>query len=143
MSKLAEQWFAAGLLATYMGCGGPDPKPTPTPTPTPTPVVEPTPLPSDPCPKMSYELEDTTSGGLLIGEVRAAQQEIGDVCGLDPELSLCELAGVLRNKGYEAYFGTDAVWIRRQDHLWEEHHAVFYGNGCWLSNTWYGTFREK
>lgn len=137
-----DKWFAAALFCAFVGCngGGPKPKPTPNPTvePTPTPVPSPT---ADMCPVLAVELVDSQEPGILVGEVRAAQQAIGDVCGLDPELSLCELASTLRASGREAYFGTDAVWLKR-DRFWEEHHAVFYGNGCWLSNTWYGTFEE-
>ena len=136
-----DKWFAAAMFCMFIGCNGDHPKPTPTPTPSATPAPLPTPT-ADVCPVLSVSLVDSSSGELLVGEVRAAQQEIGDVCGLDPELSLCELAAKLRANGREAYFGNDAVWVKRDDGQWEEHHAVFYGNGCWLSNTWYGTFKE-
>lgn len=66
--------------------------------------------------------------------VAAARDEVGDVCGSEPETSLERMARALTlDHGLCAVRLDDAVFVQRTDdeHLWEEYHAVSYLTGCW------------
>lgn len=90
-------------------------------------------------------MEWETLPSQYVDTVRLAQAAVGDVCGKEPEESLDALAVQLREQGYCAGRMDDAVFIRRSDDLklFEEHHACYYGNGCWLSNPYRGTWRHE
>ncbi len=139
---------AAIVAVSMLGlghCGG-----TPTPGPTPTPTVAPTPTPT-PAPGECYapadgpqwHPADPQGPTQLLTLVRGAEQRVGDVCGQVPDASLEVLAGTLREAGLCAGRQNDAVMVQRPDGLFEEHHAVYYGDGCWLSNSFRGLWEYR
>lgn len=131
-----RSWYAASILASLLACRPPAPAPTPAPTPIPTPSPIEAPLACAPAPTLDLSpLQPEPTFRLA---VRAAQEALGDVCGQDPSLSLDRLAIQLHEAGYCANRDEDRVVIQRDPPfgaLYEEHHAVYYGNGCWTSNT--------
>jgi hypothetical protein len=119
--------------------------PTPVPKPSPSPTVQPSPTPT-PCVVPPDSAAWTPVEGVapqLVPAVRAAQEAVGDVCGTDPQTSLDILASALRRAGYCAGRQTDAVMVQRGDRAWEEHHAVAYGNGCWIATPYRGTWTVR
>lgn len=147
--------LAVLLVGFLWGCPGPGPAPSPTPSPTPTPVPTPTPSPTpSPSPATCTVIDDdlleqtALMDNLLTPTVRDAEAALGDVCGAPPDESLCRMAAYLTGLGFESFVSqradgsrADAVFVRRpSDGLLEEHHAVYYANGCWLSNTWRGVW---
>ncbi len=127
------------------GCPKPTPSPSPSPSPTVEPTPEPTPTPCVPPPdEVGWDPVDARPTQHKQA-VRDAQEFIGDVCSQAPEASLERLGSRLRLMGYCAGRNDDAVFFQRDDddELWEEHHAVYYGNGCWLSNTYRGMWRHR
>lgn len=126
---------AFGMAVALFGCPGPGP--TPTPTPSPTPTIEPTPTPTPvgclpPAGETGWTEWDTLAPE-HIAVVIATRDEIGNVCGQEPEASLELMGTALRAKGLCSGRKDDAVFIRRSDdsHLWEEYHSVAYATGCW------------
>ena len=123
----------------------PEPSPAPTPTPTPTPAPTPTPVPACVVPHS----DDSRWQPLGVGygpsfgqQMVDAAAAIGDVCGRDPEESLTRLAAQLRLWGLCADKWADGVLVQNAAGLWEEYHAVAYGNGCWTERGRYrGTWR--
>lgn len=143
------RYLAAVLIVALGACNPPNPQPTPSPSPSPT--VEPTPLPTptptpEPigCQPVKFDFPVILTAQ-YVGAVRTAQAEIGDVCGKDPVESLQRLAIRMTANGLCAFQDEDRVLVgASQDaKLWEEHHAVFWGNYCWLSNTYRGTFERQ
>jgi len=137
---------ALGLLV-LVACTPPSPPvptPTPTPIPTPTPTPDPTPTPGDCTIWPDAVWTDTLlADNQLKDVVRVAEAGVGDVCGRPPAESLCRLAVRLDSIGYPSGVTGDAVFVKRpSDGLYEEHHAVYYGDGCWLSNTWRGVWAK-
>jgi len=138
-----SRYLTAFLLLAVLGCTPPKPTPSPEPTPTPTatPTPTPTPLPTPGPVACTIFGEEANFKISLLNDnqlkdvVRAAQANVGDVCGQPPSVSLCRLAVQLDKMGYPAGVAGDSVMVMRRDVLYEEHHAVYYGNGCWLSNT--------
>ena len=113
---------------------------TPQPSPSPSPTVAPTPTCVVPPDGPAWQPVDPVPPSELFRAVRNAQEAVGDVCGQEPEASLDVLASALRAAGVCAARQADAVMVEREDGLWEEHHAAYYGNGCWLSNTYRGAW---
>ena len=67
------------------------------------------------------------------------RQELGDVCGNDPNDTLLEVAKRLRARGYCASAPwPDAVGVGVLNQDVEEWHLVSYGNGCWTGNSFKG-----
>jgi len=131
-----RSWYAASILIGFLACHAPAPAPTPTPTPIPTPSPIETPLACAPAP--SLDLSPLQPEPVFRLAVRAAQEALGDVCGQDSSLSLDRLALQLCEAGYCANRDEDRVVIQREPpfgDLYEEHHAVYYGDGCWTFNT--------
>lgn len=141
------------LLLGVISCGPiPTPSPSPSPNPTSTPSPSPSPTPSTSC----TIIQDAKLTPTLLMDnqlkdlIRFTQAQIGDVCGISPEESLCALAHKLTSQGTEAFMTidengklSDAIFvIRDTDDLYEEHHAVYYANGCWLSNSWKGVWAK-
>lgn len=123
----------------------PTPTPTPNPTPTPTPIPSPTPVPTE-CPFVVDELWTPTllKDDQLKSIVRLAQEDLGSVCEEEPLESLKLLCNRINAMGYPTVITNDAVFIQRPtDGLWEQHHAVYYGSGCWLSNTWKAVWAKE
>ncbi len=131
------------VLLPLLGCR-PDnpPAPTPSPSPTVSPTPQPTPTPCLPPVVLEGWTEWETLPPQYVQAVRDAQAALGDVCGQEPEASLDRLGAKLREAALCAGRLDDAVFIRRSDDLslFEEHHAAYYGNGCWLSNPYRGTW---
>lgn len=136
----------------HCGTSTPQPSPSPSPTvapspaPSPTPTPVPTPTPGEcyaPADGPQWHPADPQQPTQLLTLVRGAQQQIGDVCGQPPETSLEVLAGTLREAGLCAGRQGDAVMVQRADGLFEEMHAVYYGDGCWLSNAYRGLWEYR
>lgn len=130
------------VIALLCGCPPPEPTPTPTPTATPTPAPTPTPACVPPPDGLDWQPAGDPPSQRL-SAVHVSQQALGDVCGIEPDISLDRLGEALRSIGHCAGRMSDAVFVLRDDGLWEEHHAVYYGNGCWLSNTYRGSWRYQ
>ena len=86
----------------------------------------------------------------MLWAVREATDYIGDRCGHadateGPQReSLRMLAAELEAHGFCAgYMPPDAVFVERQDGRFEEHHAVYFGDGCWLSNSFKGIWEHR
>jgi hypothetical protein len=69
----------------------------------------------------------------LTEAVLAAEARIGPRPGTDPHVSLARLAAELRRDGYCAIAGIEAVFLRAEDGLVEEFHAVAFGTGDWIA----------
>jgi hypothetical protein len=70
-------------------------------------------------------------GSQLVAQVSAAKDAVGDRCGRNVQESLALVAGKLREQGLCASGPwVDAVVVRAPDGLYEEHHVVAYGTGC-------------
>lgn len=147
------RYLAAVLIVALGACNPPVPQPTPSPSPSPTvePTPEPTPVPTPTatpipigCQPVALDFPVILTAQ-YVGAVRTAQEEIGDVCGQDPVQSLQRLALRLTAKGLCAFQDEDRVFVgASQDAaMWEEHHAVYWGNYCWISNTYRNTFTRK
>jgi hypothetical protein len=67
-----------------------------------------------------------------LAAVTAAREKLGDPAGQAPQQTLGRLAAQLRADGYCAIAGQEAIFIKREDKLWEEHHSVDFGKGGWL-----------
>lgn len=132
------------LLAVLLAACSPKPKPTPSPSPTveATPVPEPTPLPR--CEQVTL-VNPRFKEPMYSKAVRVGQEAVGDVCAADPVQSLQLLALALNDRGLCAFQMDDAVFVAAQQEslVWEEHHAVFYGNGCWTSNTYRFSYTKE
>jgi hypothetical protein len=61
------------------------------------------------------------------------QAQLGDACGKDALQSLDALGAYMRARGYCAGRSVDSVAVLAPDELWEEYHAVYFGNGCWVT----------
>ena len=151
-----ELLLLLGLLATIIvvavACPAPAPVPSPSPSPLPTPIacVIPSNLPDcgpgitsscwQPREGVGSWNPDLVNPPPYVMAVRTAQASVGDQCGKNPVASLELLAGSLKQVGYCAERMNDAVFIRRPDSLFEEMHAVYYLDGCWLSNPYKGAW---
>lgn len=72
----------------------------------------------------------------LWSQYRQALEGVGDRCGQDPEDTLGLIAARMRDLGVcAAGPWADALIAKRSDGLWEEWHAVYYGNGCTIATT--------
>ena len=128
--------YIATALAGIVGCRHDPPAPSPPPVTTTT-LPAPTCIFPGPLDVAALQPEQ-----LFQQAVRGAQEALGDRCGyaLDdgaPQVqSLQMLAAELRRRGYCAWQDEDRVVIQREPppgKLWEERHAVYWGNGCWLA----------
>jgi hypothetical protein len=137
--------LAVLVIMSMMGCIPPAPQPTPSPTVEPTAEPTPTPIPA------SCQVVELGSGykgkAAFTNKVRTGQSVLGDVCvcGRDPFESLRDLAAYLNADGLCAFVDDDKVMIgsKQDSELWEEHHAVFFGNGCWVATPYRYTFERK
>ena len=146
--------IGVALLGLLIGCNPPaPPQPSPTPTPFPTPTPTPTPTPSPtPTPGVTHcgenleliepGIDPSVRAPLMQPILEAAKARVGDVCGKDPIDSLNKLAQELRNEGWCAGHppADDEVYVKAPpppagDSLYEEWHAVYFGDGCWTSGT--------
>jgi hypothetical protein len=134
--------LSGSLLLVWCGPGPvPHPSPSPTVAPTATPAPTPTPCVVPPDGPQWQPVESVAP--LMVKAVRDAQVTAGDACGAPPEWSLDRLAGVLVAAGYCAARQSDAVMVRRADGLYEEHHAVAFGNGCWIATPFRGIWSYR
>lgn len=70
-------------------------------------------------------------------DVKAATTQLGDRTGRPPRESLDLLAVTIRAQtGRCVVSGIEAVFIARDDGLYEENHAVFFGDGSWTNSGW-------
>ena len=134
------------LALTLISCN-PNPSPSPSPSPSPTNVPTPTPSPSPTeCGIVANELwtETLLLDNQLKDVVRLTQADLGSVCGLEPLDSLKLICNRLNLLGYPTVITGDAIYIQREsDGLHEQHHVVYYKDGCWLSNTWKGVWAKE
>jgi hypothetical protein len=83
--------------------------------------------------------------GMQLGaQVGAAKDKVGDRCGKNIQESLALVAGALREQGLCASGPwVDAVAVKAPDGLYEEHHVVAYGTGCFTAtpNGYKGAWR--
>lgn len=133
-------WYAAPILAGLLGCGPPNPNPTPTPNPnpTPTPVVSPTPTPILTCTILPEEAWTATllTDSFHADRIADIESIIGDVCGRDPIPSLCTLSQEISlpsHGGYPSVVSDNALFIQKEDLLWEKYEPVDLVTGCWIS----------
>ena len=69
--------------------------------------------------------------------IDSAKLTVGERCGTDHQGSLATLdllGAELRERGYCASRGADALSIRTPDGLYEEWHSVSFATGCWANN---------
>lgn len=140
------------------GCGinwgdipWPQPKPTPTPSPEPTPEPTPTPTPP-PSPVCAYpaaepQLVPISDAATLLDVVKTAERELGDLRQPGGGTALARhnnrlLAAKLREKGYCAFAGQEAVFVLAEG-LWEEYHAAAETDGGWTQNPARGAHRNE
>ena len=92
------------------------------------------PPPPQPACGVESDLVPSTCAEQLFGEqVRAAIESLPSACGADPRVSLERLAVKLRADGLCAFAGVEAVFVKRGiDNKFEEYHAVYFGNGCYI-----------
>lgn len=131
--------FGAMTICALSGwiyaCIQPAPQPKPTPTATPAPSHEPTVVPCVPPGEAQAWKPAGTPENISKAAVRAAQEQLGDVCGEDPTATLERLAAALRDAGVCAGRMTDGVFVETdRPTLYEEWHPVYFGNGCWATN---------
>lgn len=155
--RLRPWLYLLGILATLaflvaaltgVGCAAPVPQPTPTPTVTPTPAPTPTPIACE-APIFLLVASDQQPDPFKQA-VRDAQEALGDRCGYaladgGPQVeSLRMLAAELRRRSYCAWQDEDRVVIQYEPGsvYWQEHHAVYWKDGCWLSNSFKRTLLE-
>jgi hypothetical protein len=158
--------LAAVAIVAMVGCGfkiPPIPWPGPTPTPIPAPDPTPEPPPPDPDPTPDPTPEPPPPAPFCAGEdslvahpapgpqeqekVRSAIRALGDLRGNPPRVVLDRLADEIRrqNPGQCVISGQEAVFLQRADQLWEEYHAVYFGDGSWTDSgngKYVGTHRE-
>lgn len=85
-------------------------------------------------------------GSQLVAQVSAAKDQVGDRCGRNVQESLALVAGKLREQGLCASGPwVDAVAVKAPDGLYEEHHVVAYGTGCFTQtqNGYKGAWRYQ
>lgn len=135
---MTEAWKVLPFLCLIFGCS-PKPHPTPPPpTTTTTTLPAPAPTPCLPAAGPGWVPASDQGPTEMLPQVRLLQAELADACGLPPVQSLERLADAFLQEGVCAGVMDDAVFVRRRDGLYEEHHAVFFGDGCWLSNSYRG-----
>lgn len=139
----------------------PTPKPSPTPaptpvpsppapTPSPTPVAPPTPSPSG-CAYPAAEADLVLvagAGNSRLQAVLAAERALGDL--RDPKRNPTvlarennrKLAAKLREAGYCAFAGQEAVFVLNAELMWEEYHAAAETDGGWTQNPVRGQHRN-
>jgi hypothetical protein len=145
----------AALVATLeqtiaSSCPAPEPSPTPTPIPTPeptpAPAPEPTPTPTQPPgpspdPAPGPVCQNPLEGALGAAvEQRAPSREAAVRRAIaampsrtrTPRQALDELAERLRGEGLCVISGREALFVLAADGLWEEFHAVFFGDGKYI-----------
>lgn len=115
-------------------------EPTPVPTPTPPPPVSCANVPQESTLVPAAVQRPATKAG----EVIAAMRELGDLSpgpGYSNDVyhqrsreNLQKLAAKLCQRGVTAFAGKEAVFVRGDDGLWEEFHAVYFGNAKWIDN---------
>lgn len=145
------RYLAAVLIVALGACNPPAPQPTPSPSPTVAPTPEPTPEPTPTATPIPIGCQPVELDNPLVmtpqyvGAVRTGQSEIGDVCGQDPVQSLQRLALRVTINGLCAFQDEDRIFVGADQSalVWEEHHAVYWGNYCWISNTYRNTFTRK
>lgn len=135
------------IVSIQYGC---NPSPPPTPTPSPSPSLSPSPSPTiTPNPLCNFGTNKDTWTELAsltpsyITDVKLAEDSIGDVCGLEPESSLDKLSAELNSRSLCAGRIDDAVFVKRlgDESLFDEYRAVDYSNGCWVSDSYKGTWK--
>lgn len=134
----AENLFlvVAACAIVYGACNPPSPQPTPAPTATTAPSPEPTVVPCvPPAEAQTWRPAGPAPESISKAAVRAAQEQLGDVCGEDPTATLERLAAALRDAGVCAGRMTDGVFVETdRPTLYEEWHPVYFGDGCWATN---------
>lgn len=66
----------------------------------------------------------------LQGLVQRNIAAMGDTTGNPPRQTLDALAARIRAESKRCVIsGVEAIFVERDDHLWEEYHAVYFGNG--------------
>lgn len=122
------------LVASCAHVGPPGPEPTPTPEPP----------PGVTCKVWAEDIWTET----LIGDdqleavVAQAQTAVGDVCGQPLTDSLCRIAAELEKAGHLTGLSGQAVYVRREDGLFERHDAVAGAPHCWAVGTWRGVWAK-
>ena len=158
MRRLVVALALLYLALLLFGCAvqpAPSPSPSPTVAPTPSPTAEPTPTPPpeiEACFPAGVEwvVSSSQDPEEMLEFVSEAQQYLGDRCGhadateAPQRESLRLLAAELESRGFCAGFqAPDAVFVQREDGRFEEHHAVYFADGCWLSNSFKGIWEVK
>ena len=103
---------------------------------------DPDPPPPAECVEESRLVVARCAGPVFHSEVKAATAALGDLTGLNPNDNLDTLAAQLRTQlpGRCILSGIEALFILRDDGLYEENHAVFFENGSW-TNSGRGKFK--
>lgn len=81
-------------------------------------------------------IPSTCAGANFNATVKQATDALGNLSGGDPQENLRILAEKIKQQsGRKCVFaGVEAVFLKRPDGLYEENHAVFFGNGGWTGN---------
>jgi len=93
------------------------------------------------CPEEMYLIADSTPAPDFHDEIFAATSALGDRTGRSCRENLDALGVQLRKQmpGRCVIAGKEAVFIERDDGLFEENHTCYFGDGSWTNN-WRGRY---